>query len=130
MEINLPTNITIVENRTRSIKPLIQCAVIIEIRENIMFTPTRFPNEFCQFHLQLFNRFLLIHHGDRKRQYKTMMKNVAYWSFGINKNHQNKIIAAEGVSCEEGRLVAIQVMTKRKKIERGSRRNCSRELYM
>ncbi len=47
-----------------------------------------------------------------------MMKKVAFWSFAINQMHQNKIIAAEGVGCEEGKLVAIQVMTKRKKIER------------
>jgi hypothetical protein len=57
-----------------------------------------------------------------------MMKKVAYWSFVINQMHQHKIIAAEGVGYEEGRLVAIRVMTKRKKIERGSRRNCSKEL--
>ena len=53
MEICLPSNITIVEKRTRSIISLIQSTVIIEIGKNIMFTPTRFCNEFSYFFLQL-----------------------------------------------------------------------------
>jgi len=53
MKFCLPMNITIVEKRTRSIIPLIQSTVIIEIRENILFTPTRFCDEFSYFFLQL-----------------------------------------------------------------------------
>jgi len=43
-----------------------QTQVIIEIRENLLFASTRCCNEFCHFFLQLFNQFLLVHHGDSK----------------------------------------------------------------
>ena len=126
MEICRTPNIMILETRTRSIRPLLQYTVIIEICENILLTSIQFCNEFSHFFLQLLNWFLLSttheFYGVKKLlcHYCEIMQQYCCLHCGavvgdIDQRHWQKSLLAEGVKTAGRKSILVDDKIRRKR---------------
>ena len=86
-----------------------QCSPNLEIHVDILFSSTRYGDEFCQFHLKLLNQILLSTTHDVHQNYcATIMRSwivivIALWCHGGQNLSKAlmEIIAAAGIGCEK-----------------------------